>query len=108
MAAWHLLTDHCSVPTRGSYLVEQPHEEHGQAGVEHVVEGDEPVLVCGLQGDDRVCVTDCQPKPVHIHLLSQRRLGSTKCGSVLFCEMACLMNEPSTPRAWEGCSLPVY
>lgn len=37
------------VSTR-SYLVKQPHEEHRQAGVEHVVERDEPVLVRRLWG----------------------------------------------------------
>ena len=54
-----------STPVRtGPYLVEQPHEEHGQAGVEHVVEGDEPVFVRGLWGDDRVCVS---PTKKHCH-----------------------------------------
>lgn len=56
-----------SLSAPGSYLVEQPHEEHGQAGVEHVVEGDEPVFVRGLWGDDRVCVSPtkkhCQASP---------------------------------------------
>lgn len=40
---------------QGSYLVEQPHEEHGQAGIQHVVEGDEPVFIRSLGGDYRVC-----------------------------------------------------
>lgn len=43
-------------PAHGSYLVKQPHEEHGQAGVQHVVEGDEPVFVRSLRGEDRARV----------------------------------------------------
>lgn len=37
-----------SLSAQGAYLVEQPHEQHGQAGVQHVVEGDEPVFICNL------------------------------------------------------------
>lgn len=44
-----------SLSAQGPYLVEQPHEEHGQAGVQHVVEGDEPVFIRSLGGDYRVC-----------------------------------------------------
>lgn len=52
-----------SASAQGSYLVKQPHEEHGQAGVEHVVERDEPVLVRGLWGEDRGHVTNQHALP---------------------------------------------
>lgn len=59
----HSVCPEATLSAPGSYLVEQPHEEDGQAGVDHIVEGDEPVFVRSLWGDDRVCVTDEEMLP---------------------------------------------
>jgi hypothetical protein len=42
-----------STPAQASYLIQQPHEEHRQTGVQHVVEGDKPILIRRLQTEDR-------------------------------------------------------
>lgn len=72
----------------GSYLVKQPHEEYRQAGVEHIVQSDKPVLVRRLQREDRGCV----PR-------TKTDFGSAFPCRVAPCQVGTLSGRESTPPA---------